>query len=438
MSAKKSATPKNLKQGSLFSFFSTKPKKPAAVAAASSKTTSKSSVPKLVTATRNTLTKTVTQTPSAKPTPSTEETRTPTNSVWKQVQVGYRLSVFWKDDRKYYPCTVTKVSQKTQFLLEYDDGETEQLDLSFEKFKILSTTKRRRIDDDDEDDEEHEWEDLEAESEEEDDGSVFEAPKEEEKDDEDEVDQWMVTDTEDNIPEEEDEAPPVKKRKTAKKTFKVTQHEAASIHTAASTTTSIKTPLRQFANTVSPSTASTHKSKQTPLMFSSSKDQRSASSPPAPRQLNPPTSKTNKPLDFVKGAVNPAGSHVHNHLNFLNYPRDKQGRAPTDPNYDPRTLKISSSEWERVYGGKMTNAVQQWWDLKSRYFDTVLLFKTGKFYEMFHMDADVGVNHCNLSYMKGHVAHAGYPEISCKFIKFRVNSKEYLSTHTLTFFFLTT
>lgn len=31
---------------------------------------------------------------------------------------------------------------------------------------------------------------------------------------------------------------------------------------------------------------------------------------------------------------------------------------------------------------------------------------------MFHMDADIGVQHCGLSYMKGHVAHAGFPEIS--------------------------
>jgi DNA mismatch repair protein MSH6 len=31
---------------------------------------------------------------------------------------------------------------------------------------------------------------------------------------------------------------------------------------------------------------------------------------------------------------------------------------------------------------------------------------------MFHMDADIGVQVCDLSYMKGHVAHAGFPEIS--------------------------
>ena len=31
---------------------------------------------------------------------------------------------------------------------------------------------------------------------------------------------------------------------------------------------------------------------------------------------------------------------------------------------------------------------------------------------MFHMDADIGVQTCGLIYMKGHVAHAGFPEIS--------------------------
>jgi DNA mismatch repair protein MSH6 len=36
----------------------------------------------------------------------------------------------------------------------------------------------------------------------------------------------------------------------------------------------------------------------------------------------------------------------------------------------------------------------------------------GKFYEMFHMDADAGVEVCGLTYMKGANAHAGFPEIS--------------------------
>ena len=37
---------------------------------------------------------------------------------------------------------------------------------------------------------------------------------------------------------------------------------------------------------------------------------------------------------------------------------------------------------------------------------------TGKFYELYHMDADIGVNVLDFTYMKGHVAHAGFPEVS--------------------------
>ena len=44
--------------------------------------------------------------------------------------------------------------------------------------------------------------------------------------------------------------------------------------------------------------------------------------------------------------------------------------------------------------------------------DTILFFKTGKFYEIFHVDADVVVRALEIQYMKGEVAHAGFPEIS--------------------------
>ena len=36
----------------------------------------------------------------------------------------------------------------------------------------------------------------------------------------------------------------------------------------------------------------------------------------------------------------------------------------------------------------------------------------GKFYELYHMDADVGVKECDLVYMKGRRAHCGFPEIA--------------------------
>jgi DNA mismatch repair protein MSH6 len=42
----------------------------------------------------------------------------------------------------------------------------------------------------------------------------------------------------------------------------------------------------------------------------------------------------------------------------------------------------------------------------------ILFFKMGKFYELFHMDADIAVAELNIIYMKGEMAHAGFPEVA--------------------------
>jgi hypothetical protein len=38
--------------------------------------------------------------------------------------------------------------------------------------------------------------------------------------------------------------------------------------------------------------------------------------------------------------------------------------------------------------------------------------QVGKFYELFHMDADVGMGELELIYMKGSKAHSGFPEVT--------------------------
>lgn len=52
------------------------------------------------------------------------------------------------------------------------------------------------------------------------------------------------------------------------------------------------------------------------------------------------------------------------------------------------------------------------WQFKSQFFDTVLFFKVGKFYEMYHMDAVTGVDNLKLTYMRGKYAHCGFPEVA--------------------------
>lgn len=42
----------------------------------------------------------------------------------------------------------------------------------------------------------------------------------------------------------------------------------------------------------------------------------------------------------------------------------------------------------------------------------ISISQVGKFYELFHMDADVGVKELDLIYMKGVKAHSGFPEVA--------------------------
>ena len=87
--------------------------------------------------------------------------------------------------------------------------------------------------------------------------------------------------------------------------------------------------------------------------------------------------------------------------------KDKEGRRKEDPDYNPKTLHVPEA-----FLRDQTPGQKQWWLLKSQYFDVILFFKMGKFYELFHMDADIGVAELNIVYMKGEVAHAGFPEVA--------------------------
>lgn len=92
------------------------------------------------------------------------------------------------------------------------------------------------------------------------------------------------------------------------------------------------------------------------------------------------------------------GKHTHHGLKWLWDPnrRDAQGRSPQHPDFDRRTLQVPAA-----FLAKETPAMRQWWEFKAQHLDTILFFKVGKFYEIFHMDADVAVRELDLIYMKG-------------------------------------
>ena len=391
-----------MKQGSLFSFFSKKPTVIVSPTTAASMASDNAN--SIVTGSPQPAEKSsklaIASTPPAAKTRTTAKTITvsppstnkkdsalaESSTDWQLVKSGTHLLVYWPEDDKYYKATATTTKGKNNsiFTLTYDDGEVERVDLKTESFKIIMSdnsptkppAKKKRKIQEESDDEEFEFhaDDMSDQNDE----SVLD--NEEPEKNQNEAEQWMVTDDEDTL-----------KKPTKKRNITITKVNP-------------KTPVSQK----SPSSPF-----HTPSATTTSTDGTGGSKSvnPIVQQQKPTASaKQGAPIPYINGAVNPVGAHIHNHLMFLREPKDKQSRPVYSPDYDAHTLKVDFNELTQI-DGKVSPAQQQWWDIKSQYFDTVLLFKTGKFYEMFHMDADVGVQVLGFAYMKGAQAHAGFPEV---------------------------
>ncbi|KAL2916362.1 DNA mismatch repair protein msh6 [Polyrhizophydium stewartii] len=88
--------------------------------------------------------------------------------------------------------------------------------------------------------------------------------------------------------------------------------------------------------------------------------------------------------------------------------KDADGRAPDDPDYDPRTLYIPKSAWN-----SFSPFEKQFWEIKATHWDTVVFFKKGKFYELYEKDADIGHQHFDLKLTdRVNMRMAGVPESS--------------------------
>lgn len=132
--------------------------------------------------------------------------------------------------------------------------------------------------------------------------------------------------------------------------------------------------------------------------------------------------KSSEPKDLsaaeVLGGVGPEQYAARERLKFTFLQpeniKDAKGRRPSDPDYDPSSLLLPSTFPKlRDANGQpwtVSPGQAQWWRFKAANFDSVLLFKMGKFYEMFEMDAHIGVRDLGLMYMRGDQPHAGFPE----------------------------
>ena len=346
------------------------------------------------------------------------------------------------------------------FTLLYDDGEVETIDLTNEKFKIVAASqaqpapavsqedeeeeeevapvskkpkKRKMIE---ESEEEFEFDD-EVEDDEEASDEEFVAPQEE-SDDEAEFEAMDITEDDD-----EDDQEVATKKSSSKKRLRVTsvkspatavsQNKKRATTDASNKRASFITPppkqKKSVASTGTPNAFTAFASNSSTKAAAESSPKKATTTqkvtpipmPVTQSQSPVPTSSSATKIKSSataplpqQGVVNQAGTHYHNHFKFLQPDKikDGQGRPAAHPEYDPRTLKVDFADICRVTNSKeLTPASQQWWEIKAQYADTLLLFKTGKFYEIFHMDADVAVQVLNFSYMKGAVAHAGFPEI---------------------------
>ncbi|KAJ8603285.1 hypothetical protein CTAYLR_006952 [Chrysophaeum taylorii] len=112
----------------------------------------------------------------------------------------------------------------------------------------------------------------------------------------------------------------------------------------------------------------------------------------------------------AKVGVFPAGAHLHDvdpaYAFLTSERRDAKGRRKGETGFDPKTLQIPP----KFLNETKSEVQKQWWQIKATHADCVLFFKIGRFYELYHDDADVGVKEAGLVYMKGEQAHSGFPE----------------------------
>ncbi|KAK2792354.1 DNA mismatch repair protein msh6 [Onygenales sp. PD_10] len=64
---------------------------------------------------------------------------------------------------------------------------------------------------------------------------------------------------------------------------------------------------------------------------------------------------------------------------------DMDRNPPGHPDYDPRTIYIPPLAW-----AKFSPFEKQYWEIKQKFWDTVVFFKKGKFYELYENDATIG------------------------------------------------
>lgn len=130
-----------------------------------------------------------------------------------------------------------------------------------------------------------------------------------------------------------------------------------------------------------------------------------------PEKLEPRKERT--PVES-KTPSTPAKTHLkepEERYPWLASIRDIDGHSPGDPEYDPRTVYIPPLAW-----AKFSPFEKQYWEIKQKFWDTVVFFKKGKFYELYENDATIGHQLFDLKLTdRVNMRMVGVPEMSLDF-----------------------
>lgn len=104
--------------------------------------------------------------------------------------------------------------------------------------------------------------------------------------------------------------------------------------------------------------------------------------PLQPRNSNIPSKKPGANTEKKQKAhmTDPEKRHA-----WLEDVRDLDRNPSGHPDYDPRTLYIPPMAWSNF-----SPFEKQYWEIKQKFWDTIVFFKKGKFYELYEKDATIG------------------------------------------------
>ncbi|KAH9868734.1 hypothetical protein J1614_007806, partial [Plenodomus biglobosus] len=121
------------------------------------------------------------------------------------------------------------------------------------------------------------------------------------------------------------------------------------------------------------------------VMASSSTTQQWIYDPENPMVLKPRSAPPARSHALNKTKERPSASEPETRYSWLAHMQDADRNPFGHPDYDPRTLYIPPAAW-----GNFSPFEKQYWEIKSKFWDTIVFFKKGKFYELYEKDATIG------------------------------------------------